>query len=130
MNTTGQNGTPSSASSSDCSGGVNRSGQISCNVFRPKVVGNLQPQLSNLADDPEELHDLGTTPKHKVIRQQLEVELRSICDPEAVDAMAKAGQMAIVNANGGIEAVVAKGGFGATPPPEGNAEFMNQKLQI
>ena len=90
----------------------------------------MQPQLSNLADDPEELHDLGTTPKHKVIRQQLEVELRSICDPEAVDAMAKAGQMAIVNANGGIEAVVAKGGFGATPPPEGNAEFMNQKLQI
>jgi hypothetical protein len=35
--------------------------------------------------------------------------------------------MTIVNANGGIEAVVAKGGFGATPPPGVNAEFVNQK---
>ena len=41
--------------------------------------------------------------------------------------MAKADQMAIVNAKGGIEAVVAKGGFGATPPPGVNAEFVNQK---
>jgi hypothetical protein len=39
--------------------------------------------------------------------------------------MAKADQMAIVIANGGIEAVVAKGGFGATPPPGVNAEFAN-----
>ena len=88
---------------------------------------SMQPQLFNLADDPEELHDLGANPKHEGIRRQLEAELRSICDPEAVDAMAKADQMAIVNANGGIEAVVAKGGFGATPPPGVNAEFVNQK---
>ena len=87
----------------------------------------MQPQLFNLADDPEELRDLGADPKHKGIRRKLEAELRSICDPEAVDAMAKADQMAIVNANGGIEAVVAKGGFGATPPPGVNAEFENQK---
>ena len=45
MNITGQNGTPSSASSSDCAGGVKRSGQISCNVSQPKVVGNLQSRL-------------------------------------------------------------------------------------
>jgi choline-sulfatase len=73
------------------------------------------------------LHDLGAEPKHEGIRIQLEVELRSICNPEAVDAMAKADQMAIVIANGGIEAVVAKGGFGATPPPGVNAEFANGK---
>ena len=88
---------------------------------------SMQPQLFNLAEDPEELCDLGVNPKYRGIRRQLETELRSICDPEAVDAMAKADQMAIVNANGGIEAVVAKGGFGATPPPGVNAEFVNQK---
>jgi choline-sulfatase len=88
---------------------------------------SMQPQLFNLAEDPEELCDLGANPKHEGIRRQLEGELRSICDPEAVDAMAKADQMAIVDANGGIEAVVAKGGFGATPPPGVNAEFLNQK---
>jgi choline-sulfatase len=87
----------------------------------------MQPQLFNLAEDPEELCDLGANPKHEGIRRQLETELRSICDPEAVDAMAKTDQMTIVNANGGIEAVVAKGGFGATPPPGVNAEFVNQK---
>ena len=88
---------------------------------------SMQPQLFNLAEDPEELRDLGFDPKHEGIRRHLEAELRSICNPEAVDAMAKADQMAIVNANGGIEAVVAKGGFGATPPPGVDAEFVNQK---
>ena len=57
----------------------------------------------------------------------MEADLRSICNPEAVDAKAKADQMAVIKANGGIEAVVARGGFGATPPPGVNAEFANQK---
>ena len=84
---------------------------------------SMRPQLFNLADDPEELRDLGIDPEHDYIREQLESDLRSICDPEAVDASAKADQIAIVNANGGIEAVIARGGFGATPPPGVNAEF-------
>ena len=87
---------------------------------------SMRPQLFNLADDPEELRDLGVDPKHEYIRMQLETELRSICDPETVDASAKADQMAIVNANGGIEAVVAKGGFGATPPPGVKPEFAKE----
>ena len=41
-----------------------------------------------------------------------------------------ANQMAIVNARGGIEAVVGKSGFGARRPPRANAEFVNQKYQI
>ena len=87
---------------------------------------SMRPQLFNLADDPEELCDLGVDPKHEYIRMQLETELRSICDPETVDASAKADQMAIVNANGGIEAVVARGGFGATPPPGVKPEFAKE----
>ena len=40
---------------------------------------------------------------------------------------AKADQTAIIEANGGVEAVVAKGGFGATPPPGVSAEYMVQR---
>ena len=86
----------------------------------------MQPQLFNLLEDPNELLDLGTDPDYEYIRCHMEAELRSICDPEAVDAAAKADQAAIVEANGGVEAVVARGGFGATPPPGVNAEYANE----
>ena len=86
----------------------------------------MQPQLFNLFEDPDELHDLGADPDYADIRCQLEAVLRSICDPEAVDAEAKADQAAILEANGGIEAVIARGGFGATPPPGVNAEYANE----
>ena len=87
---------------------------------------SMQPQLFNLLDDPDELHDLGTDSKYTNLRSEMEADLRSICDPEAVDAKAKADQMAIVKANGGIEAVVARGGFGATPPPGVKVEYANK----
>jgi len=84
---------------------------------------SMKPQLFNLSEDPEELRDLGVNPEFRDIRSKLERELRLICDPELIDAKAKADQNAIIEANGGIEAVVAKGGFGATPPPGVSAEF-------
>ena len=87
----------------------------------------MQPQLYNLDDDPDELHDLGTNPRYADICKQLEADLRSVCNPEAIDTMAKADQMAIINANGGVEAVIAKGGFGATPPPGTNAEYATER---
>ena len=87
---------------------------------------SMQPQLFNLVEDPDELHDLGTDSNYADIRHQMEADLRLICDPEAVDAEAKADQAAIVEANGGKEAVLARGGFGATPPPGVNAEYANK----
>ena len=42
--------------------------------------------------DPDELYDLGSDPDHADIRIQMETILRSICDPEAVDNLAKADQ--------------------------------------
>ena len=88
---------------------------------------SMQPQLFNLFEDPDELRDLGTDLEYAKIRSQMEAELRSICDPEAVDAAAKADQMDIVKKNGGVEAVITRGGFGATPPPGVNAEYANEK---
>ena len=83
--------------------------------------------MFNLFDDPDELHDLGADLEYANIRSQMEAELRSICDPEAVDAAAKADQMDIVKENGGVEAVIERGGFDATPPPGVNAEYANEK---
>jgi len=75
----------------------------------------MTPQLFDLDDDPEERRDLGESPDHADIRQGLERQLRAICDPEDVDRRAKADQAAIIERNGGLEAVLERGGFGGTP---------------
>lgn len=78
---------------------------------------NHPPQLFNLADDPNELHDLGQDEAFTAVRHQLEAELRRIVDPEQVDQQAKAKQARILAALGGKEAVLAQAGldFGYTP---------------
>ncbi len=83
----------------------------------------LEPQLYDLKDDPGERRDLGAHPDHAEVRRELEAELRVICDPEAVDRRAKADQAAIVEQHGGVEAVLARGGFGATPAPGEEPDF-------
>jgi len=77
----------------------------------------MRPQLFDLANDPEELHDLAGDARHEGTLHEMEGRLRAICNPEAVDARAKADQRALVDRHGGRERVVAQGGFGATPAP-------------
>ena len=36
-------------------------------------------------------------------------------------------KVTVVKANGGIEAVIARGGFGVTPPPGVSVEYANEK---
>ena len=76
-----------------------------------------EPQLFDLFNDPEELTDLGQDPEHEGTRAELLQELSSVCNPNEVDIRAKADQKNIVEKHGGIDHVVKKGGFGATPPP-------------
>ncbi|MEO7242549.1 MAG: sulfatase-like hydrolase/transferase [Variovorax sp.] len=77
----------------------------------------MAPQLFDLQADPEEINDLADAPAHQAERKLLEALLRGICDPDAVDRQAKADQAAVVEKNGGREAVIERGTFGATPPP-------------
>jgi choline-sulfatase len=77
----------------------------------------MPPELYDLATDPEEMHDLGRKPDQSDRIAAFERALRGILDPEAVDARAKASQRALVDKHGGREAVLKKGGFGATPAP-------------
>jgi choline-sulfatase len=75
-------------------------------------------QLFDLATDPEELHDLGADPGFDAIRDELEAELRArIGDPAALDTRVKQRQAAILAANGGREAVMARGDLPYSPPP-------------
>jgi choline-sulfatase len=82
-----------------------------------------RPQLYDLARDPEELRDVSTDPDYRDALTRLGRELRSLIDPEAIDAQAKADQRAIVERNGGREAVVNKGTFGYTPAPGETVEY-------
>lgn len=77
----------------------------------------LRPQLFNLADDPDELHDCADRPEHAAVLESLTRELQARADTAAIDARAKADQRNLIEAHGGREAVVARGGFGATPAP-------------
>ena len=81
------------------------------------------PQLFDLDADPEELTDLGEDADFAGIRAACEAKLRQLCDPEAVDARAKARQEAQLARHGGRDAVIARGDLGYSPPPGLPVEF-------
>ena len=76
-----------------------------------------EPQLFDLEADPEELIDLAGDPAYAGVIAGCEAGLRSICDPEEVDARAKKRQAEQLEANGGREAVIARGDLGFSVPP-------------
>lgn len=67
------------------------------------------PQLFDLEADPFEDHDLGASPEHAEVRAMCEAKLRSVVDPEAVNAQAFAEQAATLARHGGEEAVRKRG---------------------
>lgn len=77
-----------------------------------------RPELFNLKDDPEEQHDLAGDPAHAAQLAHMEALLRSICDPDAVDALAKADQAAMIERLGGAGVAAKMGAGGATPVPQ------------
>jgi len=74
-------------------------------------------QLFDLAADPHEAHDLAQAPGSRETVKRLEATLRTICDPEAVDARAKADQRAMVERLGGKARVKSESQILFTPPP-------------
>ena len=77
-----------------------------------------QPELFDLENDPEELNDLAPNAAFAPMLREMEAALRRICDPEAVDALAKADQRALIERVGGLEAAANMGAAGATPAPK------------
>lgn len=82
-----------------------------------------RPQLFDLEADPQELHDLAGDPQHAATLAACERRLRSVLDPEEVDARAKRRQGALLAKAGGKEAALAQGDLGFTPAPGTKAEM-------
>ena len=74
-----------------------------------------EPELFDLADDPEETVDLAASDPACVA--EYEEILRGICDPERVDRLAKDDQNALTDRYGGPETAFRTGTPGATPVP-------------
>jgi len=80
-------------------------------------------QLFDLETDPDEITDLAGDAEHAVILAECRAKLYAVCDPEEVDRRAKARQAELLAANGGREAVIARGDLGFTPAPGFAADF-------
>jgi choline-sulfatase len=68
---------------------------------------NQPPQLFDLANDPHETNDLASDASHADVLSRCEQRLRSVVDPDAVNAQAFADQNALIERHGGVEAVLA-----------------------
>ena len=82
------------------------------------------PQLFDLAQDPDEIDDLSAKPEMAAVLQACRQKLFAMLDPVEVDARAKARQAELLAANGGREAVIARGDLGFTPAPGVAATFL------
>ncbi len=81
------------------------------------------PQLFDLHVDPAERNNLAASADHQLVLARMDARLRSLLDPEAVDAHAKQEQRAKIAEHGGIEAVRARGAFTNSPTPDESPQF-------
>lgn len=75
------------------------------------------PELFDLEKDPEEGTNLIDEPEHAGTAADMYKRLLEICDPDKVDAAAKADQDELIAKWGGPEAAINAGTPGETPPP-------------
>lgn len=73
------------------------------------------PQLFNLIDDPQELHDLGRSRDHERQRDMLRNLMGHAIDPESVNRDAFADQKMLIEKLGGVDVLMAMKSFGHTP---------------
>lgn len=76
-----------------------------------------EPQLFDLASDPQETRNLSGDAAFDEVLRQLDAELRRYCDPQAVNARAFADQAAQIEANGGRQTIAASADIPFTPAP-------------
>ena len=83
----------------------------------------MPPMLFDLETDPCERNDLGREPKYAEVIRDCEARLRTVVDPEAADAMARADQRAHIDKHGGVDAILKRGTFRYSPPPGVKASY-------
>jgi choline-sulfatase len=85
---------------------------------------NDEPQLFDLESDPGEVTNLAADPIHADVVVNFESELRSLLDPEAIDAKAKSDQAAKLEEFGGCDEVLKLGTFTNSPAPGESPTFI------
>jgi choline-sulfatase len=83
----------------------------------------LPPMLFDLEADPLERNDLGRDPAFASVLKDCEARLRSVVDPEAADARARADQQEQIAKFGGKDAILKRGTFRYSPPPGAKAAY-------
>jgi len=83
-----------------------------------------QPELFDLANDPEETTNVAARTDYADIVAAMELELRAICDPDDVDRQAKADQATLIARHGGAQAAfdLGRAVAGGTPAPISQTE--------
>ncbi len=81
------------------------------------------PQLFDLENDPEELRDVASDPVYAGALDAMRARLRSMLDPDEVDAQAKRRQGELLARYGGRDAALSRGDLGFTPAPGTKAEI-------
>jgi choline-sulfatase len=85
--------------------------------FKYVYYAKYPAQLFDLENDPNEIDDLAARPGMAATLEACRKKLFAMLDPIAVDRRAKARQAELLAANGGREAVIARGDLGFTPAP-------------
>ena len=75
------------------------------------------PQLFHVAEDPDELVDLGASALHRAERDAMAAALREVVDPEQANSAAFASQARLLAKHGGREGVARAFRFNHTPIP-------------
>ena len=91
--------------------------------YKYVYYGEYQPQLFDLAKDPEELNDLATNPEYSDVLARCHQQLTAMLDPQEVDQRARRRQAELLALHGGREAVIARGDLGFTPAPGAASDF-------
>ncbi|MDC0738306.1 sulfatase-like hydrolase/transferase [Cognatishimia sp. SS12] len=82
-----------------------------------------EPQLFDLKNDPEELTDLAQDPAYQDILNDSRARLEKHLNPDVTHQQAMEDQQALITKYGGVEAIMARGDFGFSPPPGVQANF-------
>lgn len=78
----------------------------------------VQPQLFNLANDPDERRSLASNHGYRFVLKEARDRLHAVCNPDAVDAQAFSDQDAKIKALGGVQACLKGADLGHTQVPK------------
>ena len=99
-------------------GAIAASYMIRLGRYKYVLYVGMRPMLFDLDADPQEQYDLGGDDSHAAVLAQCATALRSVVDPLAADRQARADQADKIAAAGGVDAILQRGTFRFSPPPD------------